>query len=61
MNSVRRLGALALAAVTAVGMLGGCTSLEEKTEQDTVAATFDGKDIMLDYVIYQMRSAQYSY
>lgn len=61
MNSVRRLGTLALAAVTAVGMLGGCASLEEKTEQDTVAATFDGKDIMLDYVMYQMRSAQYSY
>lgn len=61
MRKFKRWGAFALAAALAAGTMSGCTRLEEKTEQDTVAATFDGEDIMLDYVMYQMRSAQYSY
>lgn len=61
MKLFRRWGTFALAAVTAAGMMGGCTTLEEKTESDTVAATFGDEDIMLDYVMLQMRSAQYSY
>lgn len=61
MRLIRRWGALALAAVTAAGLMGGCTRLEEKTESETVAAEFGGEKIMLDYVMLQMRSAQYSY
>ncbi|MBQ8639285.1 MAG: hypothetical protein IJ468_08960 [Lachnospiraceae bacterium] len=61
MRNMKRIGACALAAVMALGMMSGCSRLENKSEQDTVIATFDGEDIMLDYVMYQMRSAQYGY
>lgn len=58
---LKRWGAIALAAVTAAGMLGGCSRLENKTEAETVAATFGNEDIMMDYVMFQMRTSQYGY
>jgi len=58
---LKRWGAIALAAVTAAGMLGGCSRLENKTEAETIAATFGNEDIMMDYVMFQMRTSQYGY
>ncbi len=58
---LKRLGAIALAAVMTTAVLGGCSGLENKSEAETVAATFGDEDIMMDYVMFQMRTSQFGY
>ena len=56
-----KIGAAAVAAVMALGMLGGCKQLETKTPENTVAATFGGEKVMLKELNYYIQDQEYDW
>lgn len=60
MRLVKKLAAVGMAAAMAAAATG-CSQLETKSAEDTVAATFGDKNIMLDEVMYYVHELEYVY
>ena len=64
MMKYAKCAAAVLTAGLGVSALAGCSQLSGNTSQstgDAVYATFNGKDIPMDYVKFQLNEAQYEY
>ncbi|MGI6106917.1 MAG: hypothetical protein ACOX8B_03165 [Lachnospiraceae bacterium] len=63
MMKYAKFAAAVLAAGVAAASMGGCSQLSGSSESsdEAVYATFDGKDISLAYVRFQLNEAQYEY